>query len=343
LVDVDIYIAETYDDFEHAYSLAEKVFSENTIDSEYSLHKHDQWSADPSFKISNLVIARNKTTDKVIGMIRIVPRVIFRGKKEFRVAGISSVCVAPEHRGKGISSILINSTLQECRNRNFDFALLIARRALDHYYTKYGFWGVSSYNQLLVKGVSCSSESDIILTVEEEISPELIEVYKHVYDTCYAECFGRFKRDDRYWEFLITRIKSLPGIRNRSIRLKGKVVGYIVDDGRIIYEIAYIQGRNIGQRVLSSFVRRQQGEVMLEIPANHSLVRDLGMLDKTISFRECRYGGHMIRILNDECQPCSNFLSKSNSYEDTCAQLGIYQVSLGGEGTPFNVGLLDQF
>ena len=151
-------LASSDEDVDAAFRLAVSVFGPSSGIDHYDRYKFSLWRDDPSFALDNFVLARTYE-GSVCGLVRIVPRKVFRGEQAFVVAGISSVCLSPQQRGKGISVALMEHALECCRQRGFDFSFLFARRAADHYYTRFGFQGISSYNQLKVRCSNLDSNS----------------------------------------------------------------------------------------------------------------------------------------------------------------------------------------
>src|SRR5436309_693260 len=120
--------ARTEDEVQLALKLAVSVFEPASEMNDYPRYKAHLWREDPSFESANLMLARI-ASEPPCGLVRIVPRTVYRAKEAFSVAGISSVCLEPEKRGKGLSLALMTQTLEHCRERGFDFAFLFARRA----------------------------------------------------------------------------------------------------------------------------------------------------------------------------------------------------------------------
>ena len=76
----------------------------------------------------------------VVGHAAVVVRTItttwnFR----YNVASIQGVCVLPDHRQSGLGQILIQTVLEEARNRGFPFAILFCKEPLVPYYMAQGW------------------------------------------------------------------------------------------------------------------------------------------------------------------------------------------------------------
>ena len=108
------------------------------------------WYADPKFSFENVLIAKTENDD-FAGVVRLLPVTIRRGEGSIRAVIFSDVCIDEKFRNQGFSIPMIQSAVKIAKERNFEFALLFARRALDHFYTRFSFWGVSSYSSVAIR------------------------------------------------------------------------------------------------------------------------------------------------------------------------------------------------
>lgn len=281
-------------DQEAALQLAALAFVPAGSNDELLPWKRFLWFEDPSFERANLIVGRD-VDGRLAGMIRIVPRVLRRGEQRLTVAGISSVCVAPAQRGKGHSTALMRWTVDHCRERGFDIAALIARRSADHFYTRFGFWGVSAYSQLSIAPVT---QVPGLLT-PAPAREEWIGCYREAFDHCYAECFGRFERDERLWRHQLRRLMQIDRLRFVSLLRADVPVGYAIVFDRTIVEIALTEVPP-GAALVAALRVLVPGDVPLtvDMPPQHRLLGALQGLDVSFRHRECSFGGHMVRVLN---------------------------------------------
>lgn len=282
-----------------AQGLACSVFESASGIADYASYKTLLWREDPTFAPENLMLA-HLGGGPPCGLVRIVPRTIFRGDQAFSMAGISGVCLDPALRGRGLSVPLMEQTLVDCRKRGFDLAFLFARRAADHYYTRFGFWGVSAYSRTSVRLTSVSSDPRLALL--EDGQETNLDVYQAAYDRCYRNVFGRFARSPADWRFLLRRLSCLGNVHFSTLLFEGRVMGYVLWSDGVIHELAWLEGVQVQAIValLAATVpgAAEKSALNLEISSQHRLVAEAYGLDLTISGRECIYGGHMARILN---------------------------------------------
>lgn len=354
-------LASSSEEVEEAFNLAYSIFKNTASIDQYKEFKLNLWQEDPSFDLENFVIARD-SGGLMCGLVRIVPRKIFRGNKSFSVAGISSVCLAPSHQGKGLSVPFIEYALEICRQRNFDFAFLFARRDVDYYYAKIGFHGVSSYTQIEIKSSSPSLDYEFELGPSSE---KYSEIYRLSYDQCYSHCFGRVERTADYWNFLIRKFQINQSPHLDTLYLSGVAIGYIIWSATTVHELAFMEGVSV--KGLINFLNihltspAKNDCVTFEMSPQHLLLGGAHGLDITMKIRECNFGGHMACILNPgalidriaERSPrrASELESmrelRSFGHSETCNLLGALTIT-GQENSndtllPFNVSFADQF
>lgn len=224
----------TEHDYMAAFNLALYVFSSQNSLLEYRDNKFFAWDEDPCFKYENILLAKYKGI--IAGLIRIVPRELCRVDKVLSVAGISSVCLLPEYRGKGLSVTLMEEALRYCKGLGYDISVLFARRNADYYYTRFGFHGISSYSQIYVKKPQQLNVSNRYSFADGDSN--LLEIYIQAYEKSYANCFGKFQRTPEYWKFLFVSLSFKPHCRNRIINFNGRAIGYIIWDTDKVLEIA---------------------------------------------------------------------------------------------------------
>jgi GNAT superfamily N-acetyltransferase len=232
--------------------------------------------------------------ERVIGTIVLVDRIMPRAGIDLPVTYLSSVCVAEDMRGKGHSVALMEAALTACDQRDCAMALLIARRAVDHYYTRFGFWGLSSHNQMDIKPRAKGPAAGALRPAEEKDLAACAALYEHAY----AKAFGHHKRSAAYWPFLLRKAPRL-GTELLVLDEDGKLAGYFLAAKERIFEFA-VADRVPAVDALASFARRYDHErLLIDIGPTHAAAPQL--LDcANLTSRECRYGGHMGRVIDAE-------------------------------------------
>lgn len=338
-------------EFTEAYNIALSVFAENTSMPGYADYKLFNWESDPYFNYKNILLA--KYNGQPAGLIRIVPRKLFRGTSSYSVAGISSVCLLPQLRGKGLSVSLMEQTLAYCKEQGYEIAFLFARRAADHYYTRFGFHGITSYSRVFISSSLKSAQMQLSIS---EVDDELYSIYNDAYENCYRDCFGRIERTTAYWNFVIGLIERRKDYRFYTIRLNEIPIGYLIAGQTNICEIAVntaVPGEELIHLVVSNrLVESTNDKIEIEMLPQHSLMNSFRGTDITVQSRECTYGGRMVKILdvdsvNRKFKKRITVNEKEMlSYTDTCNLLGVFSptASQNEEGQlPFDIGSIDHF
>ena len=280
-------------DLDESFNLAYNVFSKNVNQLDRAL-KLITWTDYPYFEFRNLVIA--KDNDNIIGLVRIVPTIFLWNSREVKSAGVSSVCIDERYRGRGISKLLLEKTFFEIEKRKFDLSHLIARKALDNYYNKFGYFGASSYQKIQIKNSNFQKQENVKL--EKKFIEQNIKIYSQAYDESYVKCFGRVKRDEKYWYYLKLRFEKMNEVTFFTIKLNNIPIGYMLREGNKILELSILE-QHLSNEILEQIIFSNEDEVVLEIPFEHSLVSYLGNWDIIFLSRKCLFGGHMLKIINN--------------------------------------------
>ena len=136
--------------------------------------------------------------------------------------------------------------------------------------------------------------------------------------------------------------------------LGGELVGYVIHNSKgTIFEIATSLSKNLfSVSSLYNHCGNLDGIQTLNIHPNHPVMEYFGGLDFTLSFRECRYGGHMLRSLDDidsapvselqNIRPnCMSFAQANNFFRGLSLSSMISNSSIDLSSS-FNIPLMDQ-
>ena len=81
------------------------------------------------------------------------PLDIKRMEQTFHFLGICETFVDTSARGLGIAEKLTQRCIDFAKQKSFDGILVIARKAIDGFYSKHGFYGVSSYPEAHIRNI----------------------------------------------------------------------------------------------------------------------------------------------------------------------------------------------
>lgn len=243
----------------------------------------------------NVVVLIN-STGEVCGACFLVDRDFYRGAGKLKGTFLSSICIAESSRGKGLSKLLMNGAIAECEHRGTAFAILIARRAADYFYNKFSFWGLSQYSNINVKLIN-ASVSVRTCSFSPAIEADLAEV-SSLYESTYSCLYGACARSFEYWKHVLWKIENQK--HNFVVcKTQGRVSGYAIFSGSDIYELASTD--NVSCFELLHNIGRSYSlkDITINCSREHPIVRELHGLDFSLTQRQCNYGGHMVRIIND--------------------------------------------
>lgn len=272
---------------------------------------------------------------------------------------ISSVSVAEQARGQGLSLLLMESAIKAATVRDADIAMLIARRAVDGYYTRFGFWGLSQYSKVTLNIATLPPASHPIQAVTlRPVAAEDFGLCAELHAASYRNLIGHCVRSPKMWGYISRKLPYL-GMRLDFVRIEGQTVSYVIHDGRgNLHEIGVVPGGPVfGARPFLEAIAPGLENLTLHLPPTHPFLIKLEGADVSLTLRECPYGGHMVRILNpalvgslrgDVAGEVDTTTERTLSFAETAKLLRLARVSdfdsaleLGLRGS-FNIPLLDQ-
>lgn len=253
----------------------------------------------PGFSESSSIVVSN-SNGVVLASLFLIDCILRLNGNLVQGVFLSSVSVHPSHRGFGLSSLLINSSLRIARNRSKQIALVIARKAVDNYYTKFGFWGFSHYSTLTYRLKSLRSMNSSVQLGFVPATASNILSCPQLYDLSYSMASGSCERSLEYWSYIIYQC-TVYGYSFDIMMLHDEPVGYVIHNSKgTIFEIATSLSNDLFcVSSLYNHCGNVDGIQILNIYPHHPIIRYLQGFDFTLSLRECRYGGHMIRSLAD--------------------------------------------
>lgn len=256
---------------------------------------------EPSLPAENFIIARN-SQGALIGLVRIVDRQLRIGGALLNVGGISSVSVLPEWRKKGVCSLLMKKAHALMKKREKDIAVLYGRRAMDGFYTRYGYYGIGRYIDL---EVSIPQEyQERLKRAYFKGTKEQVRSVMRFYEGTYSSLTGSIVRTPKIWQYLFAQIKGSGGKLRLFLFFTGKIpAGYCLIREDKIIELALLEKH---YKDFLGFLKSSKISVLSIHPLHPFFRYCRSQINKTIlKERLALNGGYMARLVNPE-----SFISK---------------------------------
>lgn len=285
-------LAIALNSFDH-FTIPDPLCSNHEISSlEFLLYHH------PSFTDkSTLILCKGRD---VIGSLFMYDCDMLISGHYMRAAFISTISILPSFRGKGLSRTLISESLSLSKNKGSQIALVIARRLVDNFYTKFGFYGASQYNRIDLH-VQNSPPHPPTLDLRKARAEDL-PICQRLYAEVYRTHSGYVPRDQHAWLYLYHKLTYVHKLQLDLVLFNGSVEGYILHDGTsIIFEIA-LSSVVDSQCLLASLscAFADSKNITIHAIMDHKVVPLLHGLDLSYTIRECPYGGHMLANLQHQ-------------------------------------------
>lgn len=233
---------------------------------------------------------------QVVGAAFIHERELFFREVKLPVSFLSYICIHKDYRKKGLSTKLMDKTIQIAEVNKNAASIVIARKAVDHYYTQFSFYGFSNYPKIEVRLLDFKKNSgNKFIPLTRELINEVSPIYHNVYVKLTGACYRSL--DD--WYFIIDKAKDTGVNLNVILNNESKIIGYIAYKNKDIFEFSLID-KCLYESTLTDFTLfLNQLKVCFHFGNKHPLFNEIRNLDFTYSYRECWYGGHMMRINNE--------------------------------------------
>ncbi len=281
-------------ELEAAISLAASIFRREEEKSQADERK--LFLVSQSKKISKKDVVIISLGEMVLGACFLIDRKFYKGDGSIKGTFLSSICLDSSFRGRGLSESLINFSLDECKKRSSAFALVIARKAVDYYYLKFGFYGVASYSKVKIILKNNPKKIDFAMHVsraEEKNISALNKIYKKTYSGLLGSCV----RSPTLWRNIFNKA-SIFGMKVSVFSSQGNLVGYAIYSNSNVFEIACKNPSDYSALLSLIGDSLRSNELVLHLPPSHSALCDISDFDVTLSKRYCDYGGHMVKIID---------------------------------------------
>lgn len=256
----------------------------------HEAYKDLLWKKAPGFNSCNVIVLEYNS--EIIGCLRFQPLDLFFNGGYNNSVVLSSILIKENYRKLGFSNLLMKESLNLLKNNGFKFAYLVARRALDSYYNKFGFLGVSSYDSVSLKLPRFLNNKKY--SVRPACVLDLIvceESYKH----SYKECNGHTRRNSDFWKYSFDRLAFIKSVNINIVEDSNIPIGYYIQDTNRILEIGFKSDEELVSLEFFGSFLSQFETLIIDLPFNHMLTRQMDhTLDMTSSSRRCLFGGHML-------------------------------------------------
>jgi predicted GNAT family acetyltransferase len=273
----------------------------------YTAEQKEQW--DFKWECDDLLLLATSDTDPSVcyGGMRMRPFDINRREQTFHFLGICETFIDTSARGMGIAEKLTQRCIDFAKRKGFDGILVIARRSIDGFYRKHGFYGVSSYPEVHITNIDqferlnpTQNQSEIQI-----LSANGHEDFYSYYQECYMNNFGTIARSREEMRVLMESVVLADKAGSQLLRISigNQTRGYFVLSDSKVVEICFDMtlGTEFKKSLICSIASYLgTNNLTFAIHPSHKLITcDLGF-DTTISNRTCSYGGHLVRVINGE-------------------------------------------
>ncbi len=280
----------TMEEVRSAYRIAVSAFGQKELSFDDNLEKLLQVDALTGPYEVKIV----KCDGNIVAMLRVLKRMNYLMGNKITTSLITQVCVEEGFRAQGIGARMVEFTLSEIRKANIPLAVLFARKAVDGYYSKFGFVGGAQFLDISIPFEDIK-ENRIPVITKSVFDPGLIKSYMQAYDDSYKNIPMAFCRSQEWWAGwplrFDTKISNEDFINCYS---DGEFAGYVVIvNGRII-EVSFLEDKKdlAAKFVLSLF----HSDVSVSLPQDHFCINDLEKFNYKLSIRRAWNGGHMIAL-----------------------------------------------
>ena len=285
---INFRLANSLKECAEAFNLANRIFSQNPTDQNY---KTMLWAKNGNDQPEQLMLAVDGA--KIIGLVRMCPSQMIWREEKFLISGLTSICIDVNYRGKNLGRGLMETTIKHCDEKGLDATFLVARRAVDHFYLKFGFIGASSYPSIIIEEIPKILGTEILF---RDLNPKNSEEYFIHHNHAYRESLRIGRHVSDFWHYTPERLEFLD-LTFQEIWSDGELIGYVFHGKDYVEEIAFAD-RISDIKILSTMNKLKNilsEKLMLKIPHQHKLVSSLRNCDVIFMSRQCRYGGHMLR------------------------------------------------
>lgn len=269
---------------EQALNLATRVFQPNPTGKAAADTKRFYSLDVPGVSDQDIIVVER--AGRTVGSVVLIDREMRSGGVALPVSYLTSVCIEPGMQGEGLSRPLMKAARDACVSRGVGMMMLVARRSVDGYYNRFGFWGLSSYNRIIFQVRAATAAPDSRAADASDI-PALARLHAETY----SEELGCHSRNEAAWRYLLEKMARL------EISVRISPAGYLIVREHRVFELALAPDADPIEALTSLAGGRGIDRFELFLSPTHPLAPVFASEGLRVS-RECTYGGHMGAIAN---------------------------------------------
>lgn len=233
-----------------------------------------------------------KKNSSIIGMVRVIRRKVFLYNKFFNVACLTSIGILPNFRNFGYGKILMKKT-NEYLKKKFDVSILIARKKVDFFYSKFNFIGNSEFYSIYLSFKNKDKKKEKKIEFYASKRKQITNNLKKFYISSNNKKNGYFHRTKHDWKIINNKICQKKFII-KEFNYKNISIGYIVFKKNCVYEYGY----NIKYLIQFIYIIKANFRKEIEIKNPDQKIIDELKKNNEINIKKrlCTYGGHMINV-----------------------------------------------
>jgi len=231
-----------------------------------------------------------------VGVLCLLDRHIYVNSIAVATTAISYMAVDVNYRNFKVTN-LIKARLFDYLQGNSLLSLGIARKALDGYWSPYGYVGATNFSEIFVDNLTIPNSLNRyeVVNCERESLARLSELYH----STYGNISGGIVRDKNIWQHYFSKIENVTVIL-KCIMSNSNVVGYFLYENNRVLEVSGVLGllKDL-LKVIHHFIARSNDgsdEVIYEVGLSHPMVKWIRKYNHQINQRFVWNGGHIIRI-----------------------------------------------
>ncbi len=292
---LEIRSARSEREADDGYELASRTFGPDyfTASEAQSLARR----LDPIEDLRDVVVAVQGS--EVVGFVRILDREVWLGETSLKVGGIASVTLRPDFRGHDYGRAIVEAALDRLYEKKDVLSVVFARRAVDGFYSRFGFVGVGIHPEMVVTITMDGDTPREDLKVTRGFDERMLKWYSLAYDESYQGLVLSFRRSRSWWEKASLLVASRTGVEQFvTVMDRDQPVGYfVVYQGKIIEVASRADARRHMILALRALATEKGNELHVALPLGHWALQVFRGMNHTLKVRMSWDGGHMLRVL----------------------------------------------